>query len=262
MQQPQHLLLIAFDRGRRGRHPQIERLAREGGELQQVLGRVRKLRDTRVDHLLEPHGAAAFICVARQAVDEERAAARLFGNHARAGRGRRIVSARHQVCLRDDRVPAHVLRERHPVHQLHREEPLVAFRQQLVQRDEVRVRDVGQRPELLLESVERGGVDVPECFERDRQAVLAIERLVDDAEAAAAKAASDLESRVAGELALNEKTPVRREGRVEGSTIPEAGLQWSLASVGAWLSLVEHSVRDRGVGGSNPLAPTNFSRKH
>ena len=28
----------------------------------------------------------------------------------------------------------------------------------------------------------------------------------------------------------------------------------------AWLSLVEHSVRDRGVGGSNPLAPTNFSR--
>jgi hypothetical protein len=28
------------------------------------------------------------------------------------------------------------------------------------------------------------------------------------------------------------------------------------APVGAWLSLVEHSVRDRGVGGSNPLAPT------
>ena len=30
------------------------------------------------------------------------------------------------------------------------------------------------------------------------------------------------------------------------------------AFVGAWLSLVEHSVRDRGVGGSNPLAPTNL----
>ena len=27
--------------------------------------------------------------------------------------------------------------------------------------------------------------------------------------------------------------------------------------VGAWLSLVERSVRDREVGGSNPLAPTN-----
>ena len=31
------------------------------------------------------------------------------------------------------------------------------------------------------------------------------------------------------------------------------------ACVGAWLSLVEHSVRDRGVGGSNPLAPTFLS---
>src|SRR4030095_8175857 len=27
---------------------------------------------------------------------------------------------------------------------------------------------------------------------------------------------------------------------------------------GAWLSLVEHLVRDQGVGGSNPLAPTNL----
>src|SRR6202044_2040963 len=29
------------------------------------------------------------------------------------------------------------------------------------------------------------------------------------------------------------------------------------ASVGAWLSLVEHLVRDEGVAGSNPAAPTN-----
>ena len=29
------------------------------------------------------------------------------------------------------------------------------------------------------------------------------------------------------------------------------------ASIGAWLSLVERTVRDREVGGSNPLAPTN-----
>jgi hypothetical protein len=28
--------------------------------------------------------------------------------------------------------------------------------------------------------------------------------------------------------------------------------------VGTWLSLVEHSVRDAGVGGSNPLVPTIF----
>ena len=31
--------------------------------------------------------------------------------------------------------------------------------------------------------------------------------------------------------------------------------------VGEWLSLVEHLVRDQGVGGSNPLSPTNsFNR--
>ncbi len=29
--------------------------------------------------------------------------------------------------------------------------------------------------------------------------------------------------------------------------------------VGAWLSPVEHLVRDEGVGGSNPLAPTLFN---
>ena len=29
---------------------------------------------------------------------------------------------------------------------------------------------------------------------------------------------------------------------------------------GEWLSLVEHLVRDQGVGGSNPLAPTNSSK--
>ena len=30
-------------------------------------------------------------------------------------------------------------------------------------------------------------------------------------------------------------------------------------SIGEWLSLVEHLVRDQGVGGSNPLSPTNQS---
>ena len=31
--------------------------------------------------------------------------------------------------------------------------------------------------------------------------------------------------------------------------------------IGKWLSLVEHSVRDAGVGGSNPLFPTSFFEK-
>jgi hypothetical protein len=33
----------------------------------------------------------------------------------------------------------------------------------------------------------------------------------------------------------------------------------SLVTVGEWLSLVEHLVRDQGVGGSNPLSPTILS---
>src|SRR5207302_8292908 len=36
----------------------------------------------------------------------------------------------------------------------------------------------------------------------------------------------------------------------------------SFEDVGAWLSLVEHSVRDRGVGGSNPLAPTKINQEN
>jgi hypothetical protein len=31
-----------------------------------------------------------------------------------------------------------------------------------------------------------------------------------------------------------------------------------LTIVGEWLSLVEHLVRDQGVGGSNPLSPTKY----
>jgi hypothetical protein len=37
---------------------------------------------------------------------------------------------------------------------------------------------------------------------------------------------------------------------------PEAKMSKTL---GEWLSLVEHLVRDQGVGGSNPLSPTNLS---
>ena len=31
-----------------------------------------------------------------------------------------------------------------------------------------------------------------------------------------------------------------------------------IKTIGEWLSLVEHLVRDQGVGGSNPLSPTNL----
>ena len=39
-------------------------------------------------------------------------------------------------------------------------------------------------------------------------------------------------------------------------------LEWLGLSIGAWLSLVEHLVRDQGVGGSNPLAPIQQSSLH
>jgi hypothetical protein len=35
-------------------------------------------------------------------------------------------------------------------------------------------------------------------------------------------------------------------------------MQQIALTIGAWLSLVEHLVRDQGVGGSNPLAPTKI----
>jgi hypothetical protein len=38
--------------------------------------------------------------------------------------------------------------------------------------------------------------------------------------------------------------------------------QGNLIFVGEWLSLVEHLVRDQGVGGSNPLSPTNLIQNH
>jgi hypothetical protein len=34
-----------------------------------------------------------------------------------------------------------------------------------------------------------------------------------------------------------------------------------MARVGEWLSLVEHLVRDQGVGGSNPLSPTIYFQR-
>ena len=49
-----------------------------------------------------------------------------------------------------------------------------------------------------------------------------------------------------------------------GSTLRSAvlvGAGCTHPADGAWLSLVEHSVRDRGVGGSNPLAPTTHSHR-
>jgi hypothetical protein len=47
----------------------------------------------------------------------------------------------------------------------------------------------------------------------------------------------------------------RRNAVATAAPLPMVVLEWSGLSIGAWLSLVEHLVRDQGVGGSNPLAP-------
>ena len=44
--------------------------------------------------------------------------------------------------------------------------------------------------------------------------------------------------------------------RMRRGVPPPAGNRGAI--VGEWLSLVEHLVRDQGVGGSNPLSPTNI----
>ena len=41
---------------------------------------------------------------------------------------------------------------------------------------------------------------------------------------------------------------------------PRPAAALSPSKFGEWLSLVEHLVRDQGVGGSNPLSPTIKSR--
>ena len=53
-------------------------------------------------------------------------------------------------------------------------------------------------------------------------------------------------------------TNFRRNPKLAARKVAEPLFFWApyLRSVGAWLSLVEHLVRDQGVGGSNPLAPT------
>ena len=60
--------------------------------------------------------------------------------------------------------------------------------------------------------------------------------------------------------------PQRVADRPEFYTVLSSGvqhafvprLQANTSKIGEWLSLVEHLVRDQGVGGSNPLSPTIY----
>jgi hypothetical protein len=64
---------------------------------------------------------------------------------------------------------------------------------QLVQGDEVLVRDVGHAPKLALEPIDPRRVDLEEHFEGDVLAAAGVDRLVDFAHAAGAERAQQLE---------------------------------------------------------------------
>jgi hypothetical protein len=49
----------------------------------------------------------------------------------------------------------------------------------------------------------------------------------------------------------------QEEIRIQAATVLGSSPRVTCRFVGEWLSLVEHLVRDQGVGGSNPLSPTN-----
>jgi len=65
-------------------------------------------------------------------------------------------------------------------------------RNEFVEADQIGVTDVGERPKFLLEEVERRGIEVQQCLERDPLAALPVEGLVNNAHAARSKAADDL----------------------------------------------------------------------
>ena len=73
-----------------------------------------------------------------------------------------------------------------PCHQLHGEEPLVPFREQLVEPHQSGMGQVHQRPEFVLESVDCRRIQPEDGLERDQLVALAVERLVDHAHAARA----------------------------------------------------------------------------
>ena len=111
---------------------------------------------------------------------------------ARAGR-EAAAALRRATCLR----------EIGPVDELHREERRrLTGHDELVELNEVRVAHVGERPELLLEPVERRRVEARQRLQRDGAAALAVDRLVDDAHPAVAERARDSVARRARPLGV------------------------------------------------------------
>ena len=86
------------------------------------------------------------------------------------------------------------------LHQLHGEEPAVFVRDELVEGDEVRVRDVGERAELMLEPVQPRRIEVLQRLQRDLAALGEIAGAIDHTHRSRAEPREDLEPRVAAEV--------------------------------------------------------------
>jgi len=78
--------------------------------------------------------------------------------------------------------------------QLHGEKPILTIGVELVQRNQVRVAQIRQRPKLTLEAIERVGIALMQDFERHVLVASAIERTVDGAKAPGAEAMQHLKA--------------------------------------------------------------------
>ena len=96
--------------------------------------------------------------------------------------------------------------------QLHGEEPAVVFVEELVEREEVFVGELGERTELDFEAVDTGRVDVAQSLEGHAGLAFAIEGFVDDAHSSRAEAAQDGEAGIALEWLFELSLELLRHG--------------------------------------------------
>jgi hypothetical protein len=157
-----------------------------------------------------------------RAVDEGELQPRLGGDRRRHG-GAPVAS----------RAPPDPGGEGHPVDEIHREEPVGADPNELVAEHDVRVCELGDGAELLLELEDAGGVHLVERLERDVRTPKLVPRPVDHAHATGADAGLDAEAVVAREWLFDARVT---HDPFPGRRLPR-GLHHARArsgSLGAW----------------------------
>jgi hypothetical protein len=98
-----------------------------------------------------------------------------------------------------------VFEEIDAVHELHREETIRAVHDELVQRYQVRMRDVCQAAELALEAVDVGRPRTKQRFQRHDFVADPVVNFVDDAHAAGAQLLAQCEALGSSELRARSK---------------------------------------------------------